>query len=108
MHFDLYQFRATKTAVYPASYKVMYPSLGLAAEAGEVANKVKKIYRDKDGVLSPQDAKEIAHEVGDVLWYLAALAKDLGYELSEIAEMNVLKLEDRMARGVLQGSGDNR
>lgn len=108
MNFDLYQLKATKTAVYPSSYKVMYPSLGLSAEAGEVANKVKKIYRDKDGVLSPEDAKEIAHEVGDVLWYLAALAKDLGYELSEIAEMNVLKLEDRMARGVIQGSGDNR
>jgi len=108
MHFDLYQFRATQTAVYPKQFSVMYPSLGLAAEAGEVANKVKKIYRDKEGVLSPQDAKEIAHEVGDVLWYLAALSKDLGYNLAEIAEMNITKLEDRMARGVIQGSGDHR
>jgi NTP pyrophosphatase (non-canonical NTP hydrolase) len=108
MNIDLYQFRSTQTAIYPEKYSVMYPALGLAAEAGEVANKVKKIYRDKNGALNPQDAKEIAHEVGDVLWYLAALARDLGYELSEIAEMNITKLEDRMARGVLQGSGDNR
>ena len=108
MNIDDFQLNAAKTAIYPKQFAIMYPSLGLSAEAGEVANKVKKIYRDKNGVLSPEAAKDITSECSDVLWYLAALASDLGYKLSEIADMNTVKLQSRMERGVIQGSGDNR
>jgi NTP pyrophosphatase (non-canonical NTP hydrolase) len=108
MYMNQYQFEATKTVIYPQEYKVMYPALGLASEAGEVAGKVKKLYRDKGGVLSTEDAKELAKEIGDICWYLAALAEDIGYQLGDIAQMNIDKLKDRQERGVLQGSGDNR
>jgi NTP pyrophosphatase (non-canonical NTP hydrolase) len=103
MTFDDYQSAARKTAIYPEQHKVVYPALGLAGEAGEVAEKVKKWIRD--GVLDPDAVKK---ELGDVLWYLAALAGDLNLSLSDVAEANVRKLESRQARGVLGGSGDNR
>jgi NTP pyrophosphatase (non-canonical NTP hydrolase) len=101
-----YQMQARKTAIYPASAKIIYPALGLAGEAGEVADKVKKIIRDdKD---TPEFRNEIAKEIGDVLWYCAVLADDLGYDLQQIAEMNIWKLKERAASGTIQGSGDNR
>ena len=105
-HINYYQKEALKTAIYPDEYKVVYPALGLAGEAGEVADKVKKIIRDdKD---TPEFRHEIAKEIGDVLWYCAVLADDLGYDLQQIAEMNIWKLKERAASGTIQGSGDNR
>ena len=88
-----YQMQARKFAIYPERMKITYPALGLAGEAGEVADKVKKIFRD-----DRDDARfkgEIAKEIGDVLWYCAALADDLGFSLQQIAEMNIYKLKCR-------------
>jgi NTP pyrophosphatase (non-canonical NTP hydrolase) len=103
MMFNEYQEEAKKTAIYPAEYRLVYPALGLTGEAGEVAEKVKKMVRD--GKL---DAEGLKKELGDVMWYLAALASDLGVTLEEVAAANVAKLRSRAERGVLGGSGDNR
>lgn len=108
MTFQDYQTQASQTAIYPASAKITYPALGLAGEAGEVANKVKKILRDSRGNLTDEARHAIGAEIGDVLWYLAALANDLGLHLSDLAEANLRKLLDRQARNTLQGSGDTR
>ena len=106
MNFSEYQERANETAIYPEEYKLTYPTLGLAGEAGEVADKVKKIIRD--GLSLAEEKESIAKELGDVLWYVAAVARDIGYSLEVIAEMNIEKLESRKERGALQGNGDNR
>lgn len=103
-----YQRMALETAIYPDDYKVVYPALGLAGEAGEVADKIKKVIRDKGGYFSPADCEEIALEIGDVLWYCAVLADRLGYRLDTIGRMNYRKLRSRQQRGMLGGSGDNR
>ena len=103
MKMDDYQRQAVSFAVYPATHKVLYPTLGLCGEAGEVAEKVKKQVRD-----NKFSRHETAQELGDVLWYLTNLANDLGYSLAEIAYNNIDKLESRKERGVIQGSGDNR
>ena len=106
--FNSYQRSATKTAIYPPEHKILYPALGLAGEAGEVANKVKKVMRD--GVENQPDnwREQIASAIGDVLWYCAALATDLNVSLGMIASLNEKKLQDRYDRGKLNGSGDNR
>lgn len=101
-----YQMQAREFAIYSERMKIVYPALGLAGEAGEVADKVKKIYRD--GRDDERFKGEIAKEIGDVLWYCAALADDLGFTLQQIAEMNIYKLKSRMAQGKIQGDGDNR
>lgn len=101
-----YQKEALSFAVYPEG--IIYPVLGLTGEAGEVAEKVKKILRDKNGVVSDTDKQEIAKEVGDVFWYVSVLAKELGMTLNEIAELNIQKLTSRKERGKLGGSGDSR
>lgn len=110
MDMNHYQHKALATAVYPMTANIVYPTLGLVGEAGEVAEKVKKLIRR--GVdpreMADEDRLEIAKELGDVLWYLANVACDLGYSLEQIAEMNIEKLESRAARGVLEGNGDNR
>ena len=98
-----YQRAAASTAIYKQEHAVIYPALGLAAEAGEVANKVKKILRD-----SNFDREAIADEVGDCLWYIAALCRDLNIDMQDIANNNIKKLKDRQQRGVLSGSGDKR
>jgi len=103
-----YQEKAMETAIFPSEYSLVYPALGLVGEAGEVAEKVKKIIRDNQGVVDGKKGEEIAKELGDVLWYIAALSTELGYELEEIANMNLEKLANRHNRGVLSGSGDNR
>lgn len=89
LEFDVYQNFAFDTAIYPTDMRIIYPTLGLTGEAGEVADKVKKVYRDNNGEFDNERRKEIAKELGDVLWYVANIATDLGYRLSEIAQMNV-------------------
>ena len=106
--FTEYQVSAVKTAIYGDQNKIFYPALGLAGEAGEVCNKVKKIFRDNNGQLTGKKREELAAEIGDVLWYCAALANDLGLSLDFIARMNITKLNARKEAGTIGGSGDNR
>ena len=101
-----YQKMAMETAIYPQP--IIYPTLGLTGEAGEVSDKVKKVIRDNNSVFTEDRKKEIAKEVGDVLWYIATLSHDIGYKLEDIAKMNYDKLHSRQLRGKLHGSGDNR
>ncbi len=108
MTLEEYQKAALTTAVYPDDYRVVYPALGMNGEAGEVADKVKKVIRDNGAVLTDEKKREIAKEIGDVMWYCATLANDLGYSLEEVGEMNIAKLQSRKERGMLGGSGDNR
>lgn len=106
--FNKYQQMAAKTAVYPKEYTVSYPALGLAGEAGEVCNKIKKVYRDDKGKLTEERRAEIVSELGDVLWYVSQLAKDIGVPMEQIAVKNIEKLAKRMEENKLQGEGDNR
>lgn len=110
MTFEEYQKQALTTVLSTGDdFKdLLHWVLGLTGEAGEVAEKLKKIVRDKNSVVSQEDKIEMAKELGDVLWYLAVFAHDLGVPLSQIAEENITKLKSRQARGKLQGSGDNR
>lgn len=104
-----YQSAALRTAIYPnQGQNIVYPSLGLVGEAGEVAEKVKKVIRDNEGVLTDPTRETIALELSDVCWYVAVLAQELDYSLEEIMQMNLDKLASRAERGVLSGSGDNR
>ena len=106
---DAYQDISNHTAIYPNKGKNMsYPTLGLCGEAGEIANKVKKIYRDHDGVLTDEYREILSAELGDCLWYVAAIASELGVSLGEVAMNNVDKLTDRMSRNKLGGDGDKR
>jgi len=110
MTFEEYQKRALTTVISQNdSFRdTLHWVLGINGEAGEVAEKVKKIIRDKNGVMSKQDKLELGKELGDVLWYLAVFAHDLGLSLDKIAAENLDKLQSRKARGVLGGAGDNR
>jgi NTP pyrophosphatase (non-canonical NTP hydrolase) len=109
MDFNEYQRKALVTAIYPEiGFGFVYPALGLSGEVGEISEKVKKICRDKNGHVSNEDKDLLIKEVGDVLWYLSALAIELGFTLNEAAEKNIEKLYSRKERGVLGGSGDNR
>ena len=108
MDFNAYQDAARKTALYAHSFRVTYPALGLASEAGEVAGKVKKVLRDRGGDFGEDQIAAIKDELGDVLWYVATLASDLGLDLDEIAAGNVDKLRSRLERGPIQGNGDRR
>ena len=103
MTFEEYQIEAEKTAIYPKEHEIVYPALGLAGEAGEVANKVKKMLRD-----GKFDREDVAAEVGDCLWYIAALCRDLHFDMTDLAQRNLNKLKSRMERGTIQGSGDKR
>jgi NTP pyrophosphatase (non-canonical NTP hydrolase) len=106
---DEYQAAARSTAIYPSiGSNYVYPVLGLSGEAGEVAEKFKKLIRDKDGVVTPEFQEEIKKELGDVLWYVANVAAEVGLSMSDIADTNIQKLLSRQQRGVLQGNGDNR
>ncbi len=132
MDFKEYQEAASKTAIYPPIFNVLYPALGLAGEGGELANKIKKLLRDKfsaklqegdvdliraakvvaaalEEIYSdPEVKQDIAKEIGDNLWYNSAIARDFGLNLDDIATQNIDKLASRKARGVIGGSGDNR
>ena len=103
MSLGQYQSAAAKTAMYKHNHKILYPALGLAGEAGEVANKVKKMLRDDN-----LDKNAIASEIGDVSWYAAMLSKDLNIQLHDVAMKNLEKLYDRKERGTIQGDGDER
>ena len=104
----MYQKVAKTTAIYPREQAIIYPTLGLTGEAGEVANKVKKIYRDGTNKINQDLYQEISSEIGDCLWYVAVLADDIGCKLSDIANNNLIKLENRKKNGTLHGSGDQR
>ena len=109
MELNHYQRESRKTALYPnVGSNAIYPTLGLVGEAGEVADKVKKILRDKDGVFDEESSDAIKFELGDVLWYISQLSSELGYELEDVANSNLQKLNDRKKRGKISGSGDNR
>ena len=108
MTLNEYQQHALETAIYPENRKIIYPTLGLTGEAGEVADKVKKVIRDGHEEFTDEKRLEIVKEIGDVLWYCATLSRDLGYDLDEVARMNVEKLRSRMQRHLISGSGDNR
>mgnify|MGYP005686580553 FL=1 len=105
---DMYQQVAKTTAIYPREQAIIYPTLGLTGEAGEVANKVKKIIRD--GTIENHEGliQEISSEIGDCLWYISVLADDIGVKLSDIANSNLEKLENRKKKGTIHGSGDDR
>jgi NTP pyrophosphatase (non-canonical NTP hydrolase) len=106
---DEYQVATRETAVYPdISTNYMYPLLGLTGEVGELANKVKKIFRDDNGILTAERRLAIREELGDVLWYLARTADEFGFTLSEIGDNNLARLKDRKKRNVISGSGDTR
>lgn len=107
--FHEYQRSARHTAVYPTvGHDCTYPILGLVGEAGELANKFKKVFRDHGGIIPPEIAEDISSELGDVLWYTTMIAHELGFDLADIAMANLTKLHDRKKRGMLHGSGDNR
>lgn len=109
MKIDDYQKKARKTAVYPEIGKnIVYPTLGFVGEAGELADKVKKIFRDDGGKMKPEVRAAIINEIGDVLWYMAALCSELSVKMSEVAEGNLAKLDSRMRRDKIHGSGDER
>ena len=108
---DDYQREATRTAVYPGHGEAMglaYVCLGLAGEAGEIANKAKKVLRDAGGELTDERRDALAHELGDVLWYVAAVASELGVPLGALGAGNLAKLRDRAERGAIKGDGDRR
>jgi len=111
LEMNKYQRIARGTAIYKDL--IIYPALGLAGEAGEVAEKIKKLIRDKGGIqnllfMEEEDRQAIAKEVGDVLWYCANIAKDLGMTLEDVARINIGKLAKRKEEGTLSGSGDDR
>lgn len=111
--FEEYQNSCARTAVYPevsegTIVSVNYAALGLGNEAGEVQGKVKKAWRDDNGEITPERRQAILDELGDVMWYAARLASELDATLAEVCQANLDKLYDRLDRGVIQGSGDNR
>ena len=105
---DMYQQVAKTTAIYPREQAIIYPTLGLTGEAGEVANKVKKIIRDGSNKDNDNLVSEIKAEIGDCLWYIAVLADDFNIKLSDIASANIEKLANRKKKGTIHGSGDTR
>lgn len=108
MTFEEYQEKARKTAIYPKEVGLAYVTLGLTGEAGEIANKVKKVFRDSNGELTGEARQSIAGEICDLMWYVSALCDELNISMNMLAEVGIQKLEDRQQRGTLHGSGDNR
>ena len=107
--FNTDQVESRKTWGHIAmDHAMVYPTMGLVNEAGEVAGKVKKIFRDRDGQISEADRESLKQELGDVLWYLAQIATELDLSLQEIAEANLVKLFSRLERGTIRGDGDKR
>lgn len=112
MDFNEYQDAATKTArnwddTRPIPF-LAYVTMGLAGEAGEAVDKLKKIFRNDNGVVHEEKKEDIKKELGDVLWYLSQIARELGIPFEDVAKTNIAKLADRQARGVIASEGDNR
>ena len=109
MNFDTYQIKARKTALYPnLGSNFIYPTLGLVGEAGEVAEKVKKVIRDKNSVFDKNEKLALKKELGDVLWYISNLCSEFNFSLDEVAQGNLDKLSLRASKGRISGSGDDR
>jgi len=109
MTFNEYQSKAKETARFPEKETAfIYASLALMGEAGEIAEKIKKVWRDKNRVVGESDREEIKKEMGDVLWYLSQLADQLDIDFDDVAQTNLNKTRSRLARDVINGSGDNR
>ena len=113
MDLNKYQSQASKFDLFETSVDLKAPGfiekvLGLTGEAGETADKIKKIIRDKDGYVSKEDREAIIQELGDVLWYVASIARYLDVPLSNVAEGNIAKLESRKRRNKISGEGDER
>lgn len=107
--FNTYQGESRKTwGIIPMNHPIVYPTIGLVNEAGEVAGKIKKIFRDQNGQIREEDRQSLKNELGDVLWYLTQICTELGLTLEEVAETNIAKLSSRQERGKIGGSGDNR
>lgn len=118
MTFEEYQDKAASTALYPTCFVEgededndvawVYPAFGLVGETGELIEKLKKIIRNNNGEIRPEQYEDLEKELGDVLWYLSALCSELGLDLDEVAEKNIKKLQYRMERDVIKSEGDNR
>jgi NTP pyrophosphatase (non-canonical NTP hydrolase) len=113
LSFDQYDYSASQTDVGTAAQDSMKPGwlyyvLGICGEAGEMSEKVKKLFRDHDGVLTEQYKEEILKELGDILWYMSRLAVVLGSSLAKVALLNIFKLSSRQKRDRIHGDGDNR
>ena len=109
MDFKTYQNKARETAQYPnLGSNYIYPTLGLVGEAGEVAEKVKKVIRDKKGIFDEESKRAIKKELGDVLWYISNLCTEFNFDLDEVSIENLEKLKSRSNRGKISGSGDDR
>jgi NTP pyrophosphatase (non-canonical NTP hydrolase) len=109
MTLNEYQEQAKKTAQYPIlGHAIVYPALGLNGEAGEVAEKVKKLMRDHNGVLNYDRKMALLKEIGDCLWYVSECARQAGFDLETVAAFNIHKLEERLKAGTIKGEGDNR
>jgi len=109
MTFNEYQAITKKDAIFPdEDNHFIYATLGLIGEAGEVAEKIKKIWRDKEKEVSERDREEIKKELGDVLWYMSQLASEIGLDFDDVASANLAKLASRLQRNVIHGAGDNR
>ncbi len=111
MDFNEYEEKASETAVFndrTTEYKLMYLALGVAGEAGEVAEKIKKVMRNDNGIVSDEKRESIKSEVGDVLWYLSQLSRELGFTIEDAAQANMRKITDRKSRDVIRSEGDNR
>ena len=104
--FNNYQKSARETAIYKDG--IFYPVLGLCGESGEVADKIKKIYRDNNGIISEDNKEQLVKEMGDVLWYLANMATDLNMTLEDVARKNLEKIQIRQQKNLIHGEGDNR
>ena len=109
MDFKTYQKKARETALYPnLDSNYIYPTLGLVGEAGEVAEKVKKVIRDKKGIFDEESKNAIKKELGDVLWYISNLCTEFNFNLDDVALQNLEKLKSRVSKGKISGSGDDR
>ena len=109
MNFNEYQKKAFETAIYPnKGNNIIYPTLGIGGETGEILEKVKKILRDNDSKISDEKKIELIKEIGDVLWYIAALTTELNSDLEDVAIKNIEKLNSRKERNQVHGLGDNR
>jgi len=106
MDLNEYQKLANKTSVFPKQYLMTYPIIGLAGEVGELANKYKKVLRGDPSL--GEVYKQMEGELGDILWYVAAIATSFGWDLSQVAEANIAKLKDRKDRNMIKGAGDGR